>query len=215
MHRLATLVATALAGCTFMEQHLCVDTPLPFTATLYFITFIVIAAFVLLSMYVAVILVSTTEAVFDIEAETKEAQRWKRLRAKADAAAAENSLEQKKRRQFVLSNVLEAWNASDDRSTVAAARSLRMTIDKLGRNGVPLFAPSENLDLEWEESRTMCVVSRGYFLLGMQMLKIKDSIYFIQVRVVLWIERVVLWIERVVLWIERVVLWIERVVLWI
>jgi hypothetical protein len=62
-----------------------------------------------------------------------------------------------------------------------------MSLDKTNRQGAAeeeknSFTIAETVDLEWEESKKMCPLTRAYFLAGMLMLKVKNHPAFVTVR---------------------------------
>eukprot|EP00935_MAST-01C_sp_MAST-1C-sp1_P000784 g784.t1 len=183
-----TNATVAALRTSFPQMHLCKDNALPVTATAYFISFVVIASFVLLSMFIAAILVSTTEAVFDIEAETLALKRKQRLQLKVDAAGAVDTLKQRTRRQLVLRLVLGAWAAADPEVDAdggrpngkQAAAGARSSLERVLAGAVSKnLAVSLKVNLDWEEAKKLMPLSRGYFLMAQQMTKLKNNWVFV------------------------------------
>jgi voltage-gated sodium channel len=142
-----TTNATLAAGSQYPRLFLCESYRQPWIATLYFISFIWIASFILLSLFVGSILIATMDAVMEIADTVKAEAKAKRNRIKALAAVAFSNLVQRRRRQKVLTNLLLAWKQSDHLKDFAQSQEKK--INKLVSQKPDFFiAVDSNLEAQ-------------------------------------------------------------------
>jgi voltage-gated sodium channel len=142
-----TTNATLATNSIYPRLFLCESYRQPWIATLFFISFIWIASFILLSLFVGSILISTMDAVLKIADTVKRIDKEKRNRIKGQAAVDFLNLVQRRRRQAVLKDLLIAWRHSETLKEFSEAQEKR--INKLTRAKPEFFiAVDSNLEAQ-------------------------------------------------------------------
>jgi voltage-gated sodium channel len=170
-----TTNATIAANSIYPRYFLCVTERQPWIATFFFISFIWIASFILLSLFVGSILISTMDAVMKIAEAVKEAEKLKRDAVKQAAMLDFHSLEQRLRRQKVMRNILCAWKKSERLTTFGTAQEKRI-VDLAAQYPDKFISPHE--DLNTKEVLKMNPLSATFFGVALLAEKIRDNTGF-------------------------------------
>jgi voltage-gated sodium channel len=185
----ATLAANHAA---FPKMHTCNPQAQPVLATLYFISFIVVASFVLLSLFIGSVLVSTMTAIVEIAQEHKDSVRSMRSTVKAlflkaylsamDGSSSSHSdvqLRSRKRRQKVMRSLLKAWQLSKNQKLSDFAYYHKFLIEQLASQ-IPATYISCSMDLDWVFAQQLPnPMQKAYFMLSSFSKMIRDNTIFI------------------------------------
>jgi voltage-gated sodium channel len=194
IYGLYTTNATFAANhAAFPKMHLCEPHAQPILASVYFITFVTIASFVLISLFIGSVLVSTMSAILEIAQEQKEAVRRSRegLKKEQNDSYKESietdpakkkpatflQLLARKRRQRVMRTVLGAWTRSKNTALSEFAIHHKHLIEALAKQYPDRYI-SCSKDLDWEFARKLPLHLRIYFMLSSFAKMLRDNALF-------------------------------------
>jgi voltage-gated sodium channel len=157
---------------------LCSSKAQPVLASLYFISFITIAAFILLSLFVGTILISTMDAVQEISDKKKETVKARRVEAKNRAQAMAMSLPMRRRKQIVLHNILVAWSNSNNKDIKKLGKEIKKALSKKLKTGEDGYV-DDTVNLNWAEAKSIKnPLKKVYFMLSVYCAMVRDNWVF-------------------------------------
>jgi voltage-gated sodium channel len=168
----ATLSENLVDGKMDPSKWMC-DAPSasPFMSSMFFVSFIWIASFIMLSLFVGSILISTMDSVLQIADEVQATKVKERMKVKAKALKDKESLFQRKRRQAVCHALLSAWehSPSSELSKFAKAHRKHMRNEAkacsktngINANGVEVIDPEHSLN--HKQAQKFGCIKRLYF----------------------------------------------------
>jgi hypothetical protein len=158
----------------------------PVASSIFFVSFIWIASFIMLSLFVGSILISTMDSVMAIAGEIKAEQTAQRMRVKDKAIAQSHTLFERTRRQDVCRTLLDAWVQSPQAELAAFAKSQRKRLAQehdrlkasggLNAHGVAVVDPAT--DLARKEALKHGLAKAAYFCLSQLCQRCRDARLF-------------------------------------
>jgi voltage-gated sodium channel len=156
----------------------CEPSSSPGLATFFFISFVSIASFVLLSLFVGAILISTMDAVEGISEEVKELKAKKKSEAKEEALHNSGTLKMRGRRQQIGRSILSAWKDSKKPDVRKFAKKQLDAITKYAKTKSPDEVIDLQANLDWDEAAKFSPAGRLYFILAYKCRALKQHKLF-------------------------------------
>ena len=138
-----------------------------------------IAAFILLSLFVGTILISTMDAVQEISDNKKETVKRRRVEAKNHAQATASSLPMRKRKQTVVVSMLHAWSSSKHKEIQQLGLQIKETLHTKMQSAHSDGYIDTEVNLDWAEVKNISnPCKKIYFVLSFHCATIRDNQWF-------------------------------------